>query len=84
MNITPENRKKQEELAQEYYRSSKYDHLWFSFFEFFFSGDRDPSQVSRVARNWLKKKRTNECQLVDGGQQISVLHLYEQKEIDLH
>ena len=35
MNITPENRKKQEELAQEYYRSSKYDHLWFSFFKIF-------------------------------------------------
>lgn len=31
MNITPENRKKQEELAQIYYRSSKYEHLWFSF-----------------------------------------------------
>ena len=36
MNITPENRKKQEELAQEYYRSSKYDHLWFSIIFIFF------------------------------------------------
>ena len=46
MNITPENRKKQEELAQEYYRSSKYDHLWFSFFLFFF---RRPRPIPGIA-----------------------------------
>ena len=35
MNITPENRKKQEELAQEYYRSSKYEHFFGFHFGYF-------------------------------------------------
>ena len=48
MNITPENRKKQEELAQEYYRSSKYDHLWFSIVFIFFNFRR-PRPIPGIA-----------------------------------